>query len=240
MLETRERQPPPLCAGSGPPIAPSLPEPREPPLTRRTSSPLRGPVSHPRVGASTRRDGPPRTGPGAPLRDARCGSVAGRRHPADGRRTGRQVVYRGARQVLPGSPTSVLARSPPQAPGAPRKQAENRPYKTLRERTGAPDKSASQKLLQNGGILVPLSGALCYCLFPLLSASCPCERMLARHRLPNVTVTVTGARFLGHFVARFRKSHDYTRRSQAARNLRRVAAGLAAGVLRRTPYIGTS
>jgi hypothetical protein len=54
--------------------------------------------------------------------------------------TGSGVTYRGARQVLPGCPTSVFVRLSATRDGNPHKQAEIHPCSTLREPTGVPDK----------------------------------------------------------------------------------------------------
>jgi hypothetical protein len=54
--------------------------------------------------------------------------------------TGSGVTYRGARQILPGCPTSVFVRLPATREGNPHKQAEVHPCSTLREPTGVPDK----------------------------------------------------------------------------------------------------
>jgi hypothetical protein len=108
--QDRGPSPRPTSAPRGPlargPRAPRLPYrpvfARTPGTLAHTPNllPFEGPVSHPRVGASTRRGDPARW----------CG-----------------VPYRGARQILPGSPASVPAPSGPQAPGDPREQAETRP-----------------------------------------------------------------------------------------------------------------
>ena len=165
---------------------------RESPAARRASSPIGRQVSHPPASPSTgRRCGPPVRAPeaatGVPdkgYRGPRQGLPPPVRPYASPTRINKPKTrpflppsvtlstYRGARQILPGSPTSPTGVPSKNYRGA-RQMLPGSPAKT----TGAPDKyyrgprqAVSTKGAAKRGILRRVSGVLCFCL--------PCSVML--------------------------------------------------------------